>query len=273
MNYQIGHIMKEFEFLETKRKFIPMVPIVARIDGKSFHTWTRGLDKPFCDGFVKTMFNTTLDLAKETNSLFSYVQSDEISLLFFSDNLDSQVFFDGKIFKMTSVLASMATAMFNSRKNDVDFLSNRKPAMFDCRVFQLPNKDMVYKYFIWREMDAVRNSVQALGQANFSHSELQNKSSNKIKEMLKQKNIFWDELEEHKKRGYFFQRKKTCEKISKYDLDSLPPKHNLRKNPNLAIERTIINLDVKSVFNLENPSDVMFNGADPMYKLDGENNV
>jgi len=261
--------MKGYENIYNK-KMIPLVPILVRVDGKSFHTWTKGLEKPFDNDLIKCMKDTTHDLMLETSALFGYTQSDEISLLFYSDRVDSQVFFNGKVNKLNSVLASMTTAIFNNIKSYDEFLANKPFALFDCRCWQMP-KEEVANYFIWRERDAVRNSINSVGQANFSHKELQGKSSKEIQEMLfQEKGINWNDFNLNEKRGTYLQKSKSIISYLQKDIDKLPSKHNARKDPNFKKEITQFReLEFKTLLSLENKDEVIFNGANPKQK---ENN-
>jgi tRNA(His) 5'-end guanylyltransferase len=261
--------MKGYENIYNK-KMIPLVPILVRVDGKSFHTWTKGLEKPFDNDLIKCMKDTTHDLMLETSALFGYTQSDEISLLFYSDRVDSQVFFNGKVNKLNSVLASMTTAIFNYLKSFYEFLEYKDFALFDCRCWQMP-KEEVANYFIWRERDAVRNSINSVGQANFSHKELQGKSSKEIQEMLfQEKGINWNDFNLNEKRGTYLQKSKSIISYLQKDIDKLPQKHNARKDPNFKKEITQFReLEFKTLLSLENKDEVIFNGANPKQK---ENN-
>ena len=268
MKDDLGNRMKEYESKESSRKFIPMLPVLVRLDGKAFHTYTRGLQKPFCSSLIRTMQSTIRELIEKTNASFGYTQSDEISLLYYSDSYDSQIFFDGKINKMISVLASMTTAFFNDYRLNYKDLAKKDFALFDCRAWQLPISE-VANYFIWREQDAVRNSVQSVGQANFSHKKLQKKSCKEIQEMLfQEKRINWNAYSLEEKRGTYMQKRKVFTEYTGEELERLPEKHQARLNPDLMIERSkVIFLDnFKRLVNVDNKLEVIFYGSDPKIK-------
>lgn len=264
--------MKSYE-KAMQQRFIPLLPVVVRIDGKNFSRWTKGLDKPFDADMINIMQQVTKRLVKETRALVGYTQSDEISLIFYSDNPESQIFFDGKIFKMTSVLASMTTAYFNKIVEhapvnlgcEVDKFYYRPLAFFDCRVWQVPTKQEAINYLIWRELDAVRNSIQSVGQANFSHKQLHHKNQNEIQEMLfQEKGINWNNYSPSEKRGSYFSRQTTERAFTTNEIDKLPPKHEARSNPNLIITRQdIIELEIPRLTQITNPMEVIFNGEKP----------
>lgn len=181
------------------------VPVIMRLDGKAFHTFTRGFNKPWDMRLVDAMLGTAKFLCENIQgSKVAYVQSDEITILITDyENIETCAWFDYKVQKMTSVAASMATSQFNSiiRTHPDMHPDFDKQAFFDCRVFNMPKED-VNNNFVWRQLDATRNSIQGLGQANFSHKDLQNKTCNMIQDMLfTQKGINWNNCEVWQKRG------------------------------------------------------------------------
>jgi tRNA(His) 5'-end guanylyltransferase len=270
----LGDRMKRYEKVETGQRFMPFLPIIARIDGKAFHSWTRGLDRPFDQDFMQIMRSVTRMLVEETGAIVGYTQSDEISLIFYTDKPNSQIFFDGKKFKMTSILASMATAYFNKALDFIiwkinaeenfkkaEFLSSKPPALFDCRVWQVPTQQEAINYLIWRENDAARNSIQSVGQANFSHKELQGKGQKEIQEMLfQQKGINWDGYSSAEKRGSYFVKDIVRRQLTEEERKNLPPKHEAKANPNLFVDRTEVkNHHFPRLTQIENQVDVIFN--------------
>lgn len=225
----LGNRMKTFYEEIPKTRLMRRTPIIIRIDGKAFHTFTRGFKRPFDDVLIKTMQETAKYLCENVQGcVLAYTQSDEISLLLIDyQRFETSAWFDYEIQKMCSISASMATMAFNKyfienarefidktyearngnliSENDtyMDTLQNAvyQRAMFDARVFNIP-KEEVTNYFYWRQLDASRNSIQMVGQANFSHKELQHKSCNDIQDMLMtQKNINWNDFPTYQKRG------------------------------------------------------------------------
>lgn len=220
----LGDRMKSYE--NITRTYLPgRMPVIIRIDGCHFHTFTKGFDKPFDNILMRAMQETAAELCKKIEGVkLAYTQSDEISLLITNnDTWETQPWFGNNLQKMVSVAASIATLTFNRAFdtlahdfiNDVyykdpsvatDKLLNTyldacdKGATFDARVFVLPD-DEVCNYFIWRQQDAIRNSIQAVGQANFSHKELMNKNCENIKQMLVEKNIKWEAYPIPQQRG------------------------------------------------------------------------
>ena len=190
---------------------------IIRIDGKAFHSYTRGLEKPFDMGLIDDMIETTKYLCKGIQGAkFGYVQSDEISILLtdFEENT-TQAWFDANLQKMCSVSASMTTSKFNQlrfsrkikeegNKGTSEITNDMTLAEFDSRIFQIPHISEVKNYFLWRQQDAIRNSISALAQAHFSHSQLNNKTCDQMQNMLfTEKNINWNDLLEICRRGAF----------------------------------------------------------------------
>lgn len=226
----LGNRMKEYYENIPKTKLMRRCPVILRIDGKAFHTFTRGLQKPFDEVLIKTMQETMKYLCENIQGcVLGYTQSDEITLILVDyKKFTSQAWFDYEVQKMCSIAASMATMTFNKRftENYLDYISTLEPdftndsdleswrktvsayinasdkgAMFDCRCFNIPKEEVTNSIY-WRQLDATRNSIQMVGQANFSHKELQNKSCNDIQDMLMtQKGINWNDLPLYQKRG------------------------------------------------------------------------
>ena len=213
----LGNRMKIFYEEVPKTRLMRRCPVICRIDGKAFHTFTRGFKRPFDDVLIKTMQETAKYLCENIQGCqLAYTQSDEISLLLIDyQRFETSAWFDYEIQKMCSISASMATMAFNrifsETVSDLK-VDNTKPmdryfevaysgAMFDARVFNIPREE-VTNYFYWRQLDASRNSIQMVGQANFSHRELQHKSCNDIQDMLMtQKGINWNDFPTYQKRG------------------------------------------------------------------------
>lgn len=188
--------MKEYEQVYTSQKIIPHMPIILRIDGHNFHNFTKGCVRPFDFKLSEAFQASTLGL----NDFFgkadlAYGQSDEVSILIFNPDTITEEIYSGKTFKMCSLASSIFTAYFNQ------YYSSEKMATFDCRVFQLPINE-VANYFIWRQNDATRNSIQMVGQSNFSQKELHGKSCNKIQDMLMTIGTNWNDFPVRFKRGW-----------------------------------------------------------------------
>jgi len=236
----LGNRMKEYE--SRNRYFLQKrIPVVIRLDMRAGHTYTRGFGRPFDDIFIAAMQNTAKYLCENIQNVkLSYQQSDEITLVLVDyDKLNTECFFEYRVDKLCSIVASMATMAFNKAIEDATDLAFNKEfyelglgstpsedeedeynktlealeekydkyyskagkAMFDARCFNIP-KEEVTNVIYWRQLDATRNSIQMVGQANFSHKELHGKSCNQIQDMLmEQKNVNWNDYPTYQKRG------------------------------------------------------------------------
>lgn len=199
--------MKDYEKIFTSQKIVPHVPIILRIDGHNFHKYTKYCVRPFDDSLYCAFQEATKRLYKDLGNFeLAYGQSDEVSILIYNPDTMTQERHNGKTFKLCSLVASMFTAYFNHET------VYNKLATFDCRVFQLPINE-VANYFIWRQKDATRNSIQMVGQANFSHRKLYGKSCSNIQDMLISKNINWNDIETKYKRGWCIKNGKVDSEI------------------------------------------------------------
>lgn len=257
--------MKMYEGKESDRRFIPLLPIMARLDGRSFHSFCRGLERPFDRRYRDLMVAVTAFLVDETGALMGYTQSDEISLLWFSPDPKSQVFFDGRVMKMTSVLAAMASVEFNRRLPEFLPAKTHLKPVFDCRVWQVPNRAEAANVFLWRELDATRNSVSSAAQAHFSHKSLMGLDSAQMQERLfKEKGVNWNDYPPEFKRGVWVQRRRVERVFTTDEIDRLPPKHAARTNPDLKVERwEIQTIPMPPVRRTANREEVIFEGAEP----------
>lgn len=196
-NTALGDRMKTYE--EATRFVLPRrTYTILRVDGRAFHTYLRDAEKPFDQAFVADMGSVAQALCEEiTGTLFAYAQSDEISLAIADfARPDTQPWFGGVVQKMVSVAASVATARLNQMRP-----SGSTP-LFDARVYTIPEDSEVANYFLWRQRDAVRNSISMAAQAHFSHKELQGVSGNEMQDMLfTQRNINWNDYPAAVKRG------------------------------------------------------------------------
>ena len=201
--------IKENYELPYKFRLTKRTPVIIRLDGKAFHSFTKGFSKPFDPILMQAMQLTMLELCKNIQgATFGYTQSDEISILLQDyENLDTSAWFDYEVQKVASVSASMATIGFRDAMEDIfnvkrffGKLDNTEyekymlnSAMFDARCFNIP-KEEVTNLLYWRELDAIRNSIEACGQTHFTQKELNGKNRGEIKEMLKTKGFVWEDL-------------------------------------------------------------------------------
>lgn len=178
---------------------------IIRVDGKAFHTYTKGLEEPFDDGLIEDMDLTAAYLCKNImGAKFAFVQSDEISILLTDfEEIGTQAWFDNNLQKMCSVSASMATRKFNELRLQRLGTEKMKWAEFDSRLFQIPQRVEVENYFIWRQQDTTRNSISSAAQSLYSPKELLGKDSDQKQELLFRKGINWNDYPVKYKRGRF----------------------------------------------------------------------
>lgn len=217
------------------------------------------------------MIDTTLYLVKETGAIVGYTQSDEISLCWFSESPKSQIFFDGKVLKMSSVLASMATAFFNASLRETIPEKSQNFAFFDCRVFNVPNPTEAANYFLWREQDAVKNSITMAASCYYSHKQLHEKNGSEKQELLHTKGVNWNNYPSFFKRGTYIQKRTEDIKLTTEELANLPQKHEMRLNPEKTYSRSVYQiLDLKPLSKIRNRKDVLLFRASPIYFTEEE---
>lgn len=222
----LGDRMKQYEAV-PKNFLIRRVPVIIRLDGKNFHSFTHSFRKPFDPLLISAMQSTMKYLCENIQGcVFGYTQSDEITLVLTDyATIDTAAWFDYNVQKMVSIAASMATLAFNrffadavtgwQNRRMIELRYDRwerdycetmkkaieKGAMFDARAFNLPHEEVV-NCLIWRQNDATRNSIQMAGHAVFSHKQMQGKSNAEIQDMLvTQKGINWNDYPVPCKRG------------------------------------------------------------------------
>jgi tRNA(His) guanylyltransferase len=244
MNDELGERMKSQYEHRTRFSLPRRTFTIIRLDGKSFHTYTKGLAKPFDLDLIKDMDGAIIQIMSEIQgAVFAYTQSDEISILvtdFATPNTDA--WFDGNIQKIVSVSASLITAQFNRfrayRWNRVrkanNFMSYHmgeetadnadatpfQLAFFDSRVFTIPDRTEVMNYFIWRNQDCARNSVSMVAQSLFSHKELQGKNTSEMQEMMFSKHgLNWADYDPSLKNGRLIVKETYVSEFNPQSID------------------------------------------------------
>lgn len=221
MKDELGDRMKSYYENRSKTFLARRTPVIIRLDGKAFHTFTRGFNKPFDEAMCNAMQETMKYLCENIQGcVLGYTQSDEITLVLIDyQKLTTDAWFDYNVQKICSIAASMTTLIFNRRfqeqivelsyngKLDDDELTSsykrslKTGAMFDARCFNIP-KEEVTNCILWRQQDATRNSISSAGQAHFSHKQLEGLNSNQIQELLfQEKGINWNDYPTKFKRG------------------------------------------------------------------------
>lgn len=224
----LGDHCKELESQEAMRKALPGLPVMARLDGKAFHTFTRNMKRPYEPRLSSLMVATTSYLVEQLHARIGYTQSDEISLFWYITDPKSELPFGGRYQKLCSVLAGLASAYFN--KNLGKFLPEKENNVvcFDCRVWQVPSMLEIIDNFVWREDDATKNSISMAAATYYSHKELLNKNSSEKQEMLWQKGINWNNYPPFFKRGIYVQRRNEEKELTQEELSRIPEKKKLK---------------------------------------------
>lgn len=216
----LGNRMKEYE--KTNERFLtPTVPFIIRLDGVAFHTFTKKLVRPMDDILATSMQQTMISLCEDIPYCkYGYTQSDEITLVCVIDDVkNSDGFYGNRINKIMTVTAAKATKYFNMHFfNNVDIYKSSRDAFknvtdlsiysnklfkaeFDSRVFNIPEHDIINN-LIWRQQDAVRNSINALGHAHLTQTQMHKKNTSEVMDMLmNEKGINWDKCSTYQKRG------------------------------------------------------------------------
>lgn len=235
----LGDKLKGIEQVEAGRKANPFLPLVARIDGKCFSAFTRGLQRPFDERFVRLMVDTTKFLVEESEALLGYCQSDEITLYWFNnkeEHSNREYWFGGKFQKLTSVLASTASSFFSA--NLPQYLPEKvgKYPVFDARVWNVPDLEHVYKNFLWRFKDAQKNSVSMYARHFFSHKTLQGKTSGEMRAMLVEVRHPWEDLPKFFREGTYVKRQRLWVQPNDPSLANIPEKYR----PTQPVARTVV---------------------------------
>lgn len=253
MKDELGDLIKSYE---RSAEGFPTgdKPVIVRLDGKNFSKWTKGLAKPYDRRMVNIMSEVTTELVKYCNATIGFTQSDEITLVLLKgDNINSQIFFGGRYQKLASVLASLATYKFNKLVNSSKGITEKVDtmALFDARVFEVPDIETVAKVLDWRAEDCRRNSVSCYAQSKFSHTQLQKKSTGEMKGMLRSIGCEWSKMPDFYRNGVYVKRVKVKNKFTTDELNALPEQHHAHRNPNLEFERNVIKLSYESILDTE----------------------
>lgn len=235
MTDDLGDRMKAYEAVEGKRLLDTDVPIVARIDGRSFSKFTRGFDKPFDTRLTAAMDKTTSRLVDQSHATIGYTQSDEITLVWVvdkSENPEAQMFFNGRVQKLCSVLAGMATVYFYQAITDevgivhLDRVIDRAPH-FDCRVWNVPNVSEARNTLYWRYLDARKNAVSVFTRQHASHKSMQGLNAEQQLALAEKNGAppFFEATTQGEREGRFFVKKTVNRNLTDRERAAIPEKH------------------------------------------------
>ena len=261
----LGDRCKELESQEAMRKALPGLPIMARLDGRAFHTFTRGLRRLYDQRMSNLMIATTSFLVDEMDARIGYTQSDEISLFWHITDPKSELPFDGRYQKLASVLSGLASAFFSKKLPEVLPEKADKIACFDYKIWQIPSMVEVIDAFVWREDDATKNSISMAADSYYSHKELHGKNSSQKQEMLWQKGVNWNDYPAFFKRGTYVQRRTEERELSPEELARIPEAK--RPAPGTKFIRgKIVDINMPPIRRVKNLIDVLLNIAEPQEK-------
>lgn len=245
---KLGDYCKKIEATGTSTTFARGQGIMARMDGRAFHTVTRGLQKPYDTAFIQCMRETAEGLVKAMNPTLAYWQSDEISLYWYVDPESTRELpFGGKAYKLNSVLAGQASSLF--MRAAMKHLPAEKVAQaphFDARVFAVPTEADAFRLFVWRHRDAVRNAIQAFGQAKLGHTECLNKKCKDLVDIFMLRRLDFDETPYYWRHGQFLTRTSADRVLSTDEVQAMRDRGQTvderRLNPDgtLNVKRTVV---------------------------------
>lgn len=264
----LGDRMKQYEQPSILRRAFKGQPLIARLDGKAFHTFTKGLKRPYDENLSALMVSTMCSLLDRFQATVAYTQSDEITLAWYIDEHSVAEYpFDGRFQKIESLTAAHAAAYFNSQlPHYLPEKAGKSLALFDSRAFVVPDLQEAYHCFLWRQQDATKNAISMAAQSVFSHKSLQGMHGPEMLQRLKEeKGINFDDYPFFFRRGTFAKKVKETRTLTQEDLDRIPERFWPESN---TIERSVTHeLDIW-LSNEPNAVRLLF-GAEPTRGLQG----
>ncbi len=262
-NDGLGDRCKQFEQAEAGRRAVCGRPLLARLDGRAFHTFTRTMKRPYEPAMSRCMIETARFLVQEMTARVGYTQSDEITLAWYEPSESvTEYAFDGRFQKLASVLAGLASARFGQlvARELPDYLA--LTPHFDCRVWQVPTLADAADVFVWREDDATKNSVSMAAGAQYGDRELHGVDSAGKQALLRKKGIDWNDYPAFFKRGTYLQRRKVERVLTDDERARIPEAH--RPAPGVAVLRTqVAELELAPVRTIGNLTAVLLEAAAP----------
>lgn len=255
----LGNRMKKYEKPSTDRIAFKGQPLIVRLDGKSFHTFTKGLVRPYDVRLTNLMIQTMNELINRFGANVGYTQSDEITLVWLSEpELPSELPFGGRFQKFESVLAGFASAYFTKHLPQTIPSHKDNVVVFDCRAFVVPNVQEAYHAVLWRQNDCTKNAISMAAHALFSHKELQGVSGPQMQEMMFSRcGVNFNDFPPFFKRGTFGKRVTEERLMTEDELNRIPPNHR----PSEPVLRSYVkNFDIW-LTKQSNPVATLFYGA------------
>lgn len=268
---ELGDRMKAYESVESSRKLDQNTPIVARIDGRGFSKFTKGFDKPFDKRLNSAMNFAASKLVESTHANVGYTQSDEITLIWKVDrteNPEAQVIFGGRVQKLVSVLAGLASSAFYSQMDHMGFGRTVRERMphFDCRVWNVPSEEEAVNTLMWRYLDARKNAVSIFTRQYVGHKDMQglDGKAQLAKAYENGAPKFSEIVAPAERFGRIFRRTKVEQPFPMQAFNAMPIEK--RASAPKTVNRTVIRQDVWDMANISNLSDCVFYGAEPLQK-------
>lgn len=255
----LGNRMKAYEAPSTSRRIFKGQPLVVRLDGKSFHTFTKGLERPYDQSLSDLMVATMKALVDRFQANIGYTQSDEITLVFLSEPEDrGDLNFDGRLQKIETLTASFASVYFNKHlRNYLPQKADELP-IFDSRAFAVPNVQEAYHSLLWRQQDCTKNAISMAAQSMYKQSELQGKNGSELQEMMFQKGVNFNDYPFFFKRGTFARREGVERELSYAELQKIPAEYR----PTGPVVRSEIVTHDYWLSKLPNPIETLFGFQD-----------
>jgi tRNA(His) guanylyltransferase len=261
----LGDRMKAYERRETERTLMPALPVIVRLDGRAFHTFTKGMTRPFYEPMSRAMIETARYMVKESHANFAYTQSDEITLGFWNDDPTAEQAHAGRVQKLVSLLAAMASVKFLEEVILRMPERAKKLPIFDARVFNLPNLAEAANCVLWRTWDCEKNSITMAASAYYPHKELQGKNGPAKHEMLFAKGVNWADYHAFFKNGTFLRRENVERAMTPAELARIPAKHRESRG-GLVTRSSIVEVDMPKFGSLANPVGFLFHKEAPQLR-------
>ena len=241
------------------------LPIMIRFDGSSFSKFTKGLNRPFDQRLTDLMIEACKFIVEHTNARCGFVGSDEITIVLYEDDINSQTMYGGRVCKPQSELAAKLSVRFNKLLPDYLLEKVGLEPYFDAKCWNVPGVDEVANCFLVRENSVTKNAITMAALTLFSTNELKCVNGKDKQEMMFSKGINFNDYPVSFKRGVYVQKKKEFKKFSTEELDKLPTKHKARVNPDLEVERSVFHVvELPILSKIKNRVDVLLYGVEPI---------
>jgi tRNA(His) guanylyltransferase len=259
----LGERCKRFESIEADRAAMPGLPLLARLDGRAFHTYTRGLRRPFDERLSRTMIDTARTLVAELHARVGYTQSDEITLLWHEPGgVPDALPFSGRFQKLASVLAGLASARFSLLAAERIPERAGQLAVFDARVWTVPTLEDALDVFVWREDDATKNSVSMAASSVAEERTLAGLSTAERHDLLHRHGINWNDYPPFFKRGVYVQRRPRTRALTDEERARIPVEHQPAAGA-LVTRSDVIEIEMPPLRRVANALGVLVHAEEP----------